>query len=357
MPYIAKKGLPFDYRGAVKVEDCKSSAEVMEKAGLDWEVAKCEVYSKFPVEEDVMNHQNIYKDHHFMGHDENLAPALYAKIPNGYATYRKDYGIPLGIVKERYTPVQNSEAFSFFDDAIGKNAAIWQTAGFFGMGERIFVSAKLPNTITVKGDPVDSYLVFTNSHDGSSGVKILFTPIRIICLNTLNAAIRTTSNYVTFRHTKSVHQSISTAKEILGICDKTSYYLQQMYTEMYKTKFTDKQFMETIGTIILSEKERNDLKAGGYTIKHIFDRDYNAISFANISTQKIKALGNIEYYYHGGGPGQKEIEGTGWGVYNALTGFYSNMENNEGAKRMDTLLYGDRSRKIETIGNLILANN
>ena len=110
MPYIAKKGLPFDYRGAIKVEDCKSSAEVMEKAGLDWEVAKCEVYSKFPVEEDVMNHQDIYKDHHFMGHDENFAPALYAKIPNGYATYRKDYGIPLGIVKERYTPVQNSEA-------------------------------------------------------------------------------------------------------------------------------------------------------------------------------------------------------------------------------------------------------
>ena len=190
MPYIAKKGLPFVYKGAVDVTECKSSAEVMEKACLDWEVAKCEVYSKFPVEEDVMKQQSIYQDHHFMAHDENLAPALYAKIPNGYATYRKDYGIPLGIVKERYTPVQNNEAFSFFDDAIGKNAAIWQTAGYFGMGERIFVSAKLPNTITVKGDPVDSYLVFTNSHDGSSGVKILFTPIRIVCLNTLNAAIR-----------------------------------------------------------------------------------------------------------------------------------------------------------------------
>ncbi len=354
MPYIAKKGLPFDYRGAVKVEDCKSSAEVMEKAGLNWEVAKCEVYSKFPVEEDVMNHQDIYKDHHFMGHDENLAPALYAKIPNGYATYRKDYGIPLGIVKERYTPVQNSEAFSFFDDAIGKNAAIWQTAGFFGMGERIFVSAKLPNTITVKGDPVDSYLVFTNSHDGSSGVKILFTPIRIVCLNTLNAAIRTTSNYVTFRHTKSVHQSISTAKEILGICDVISENLKEAYTEMAKITIKDDKFQELVGQLVLSQGELDKLKEGGYTIKSIFNRNYNAIEYADISTQKFKAMTNIEYYYHNG-IGQKEIEGTGWGVYNALTGYYSNMENNEGTKRLDTLLYGDRARKIQLFGETILA--
>ena len=353
MPFIRQKGLPFVYKGAVDVTDCTSSVEVMEKANLDWEVAKCEVYSKFPVEEDVMQDQSIYREHHFMAHDENLAPALYAKIPNGYATYRKDYGIPLGIVKERYTPVQNVEAFQFFDDAIGKNGAIWQTAGFFGRGERIFVSAKLPNTIEVKGDPVDSYLVFTNSHDGSSGVKILFTPIRIICLNTLNAAIRNTDNYVSFRHTRSVHESISTAKEILGICDTISDNLKEAYTEMAKITIKDDKFQQLIGELILSQNEIDKLKEGGYTIKSIFNRNYNALEFANISTQKFKALTNIEYYYHNG-IGQKEIEGTGWGVYNALTGYYSNMENNEGTKRLDTLLYGDRARKIQLFGETIL---
>lgn len=353
MPFIRVKGLPFVYKGSVNVEDCHTSEEVMEKANLNWEVAKCEVYSKFPVEEDVMNKQDIYTEHHFMAHDENLTPALYAKIPNGYATYRKDYGIPLGIVKERYTPVQNIEAFQFFDDAIGKNGAIWQTAGFFGMGERIFVSAKLPNTIEVKGDPVDSYLVFTNSHDGSSGVKILFTPIRIICLNTLNAAIRNTDNYVSFRHTRSVHESISTAKEILGICNVISDNLKEAYTEMAKITIKDDKFQQLVGELILSQNEIDKLKEGGYTIKSIFNRNYNALEFANISTQKFKALTNIEYYYHNG-IGQKEIEGTGWGVYNALTGYYSNMENNEGTKRLDTLLYGDRSRKIQLFGETIL---
>ena len=78
------------------------------------------------------------------------------------------------------------------------------------------------------------------------------------------------------------------------------------------------------------------------------------IEYADISTQKFKAMTNIEYYYHNG-IGQKEIEGTGWGVYNALTGYYSNMENNEGTKRLDTLLYGDRARKIQLFGETILA--
>ena len=354
MASVRPKGLPFVYKGVTDVTDCVTSEEVMCKAGLDWTVSKQEIYSKSPVEGDIATKLSVIPegiDYKLFGKD------VFVKTPGGYAISREDNGVALGIVKDRYTPVQNIEAFKFFDDAIGKNSAIWYTAGCCDYGSRIFVSAKLPDNILVHGDPVDNYLVFTNSHDGTTGVKILFTPIRVICFNMLNAAIKNASSYISFRHTKSVHDSISTAKEVLGICKKTSIFLQDMYNAMYKIKVTDRQFMDIIGKIVLSEKERDALTQGGYTIKHIFDRDYNAIDFVNISTQKIKALGNIEYYYHGAGPGQKEIEGTGWGVYNALTGFYSNMENNEGEKRMDTLLYGDRSRKIESIGNLILGLN
>lgn len=55
---------------------------------------------------------------------------IYRKCDNAFATYRTDYNIPLGVVKSKYTIVQNNDAFNFFDDAIGKNSAIWQTAGF-----------------------------------------------------------------------------------------------------------------------------------------------------------------------------------------------------------------------------------
>lgn len=342
MSYVVK-GAPFRYRGAVNIENCKTAAEVMSVAGLDWNVAKCELVAKMPL------HQNKAEDNGFVFGSNN-----YVDCPNAFATYRTDHNIPLGIVKERYTPVQNVEAFTFFDGAIGKDKAIWQTAGFFGMGERIFVSAKLPKNILVNGDPVENYLVFTTSHDGSSGVKILFTPIRVICQNTLNAAIRTSSNFVSFRHTKSVYQKIDVAAEILGICDSQIQFLNEQYNFMKKIQMNDTQAQEIFANVILTEDEQFRIKETGHTIGQIVTRDWRAIQDSQISMKKVNTIAEMNNYYFSG-VGQREILGTAWGVYGAVTGYYANVDNSEGTKRMDSLLYGDKSRKIELAGNLLIA--
>ena len=328
----AVKGAPFRYRGAINVEDCTTSLDCMIKANLNWEVAKCKLVAEIEDE-----NKNI----------------LHVDCPNAFGTYRTDLNIPLGVVKERYTPVQNNEAFKFFDGAIGKDKAIWQTAGFFGNGERIFVSAKLPNNIFVNGDPVDNYLVFTTSHDGSSGVKILFTPIRVICQNTLNAAIRKAENFVSFRHTASVHNNLDIAAEILGICDNKIKDLNEEYNQMYKIKMTDQQAQEVFAKTILSQTELDKIKFTGHTIGQIIMRDWKAIEDSEISMKKVNVLSEMNNYYFSG-VGQQTIIGTAWGVYGAITGYYSNVDNAMGAKRMDSLLYGDKSRKIETAGNLLL---
>ena len=343
MAYFVK-GAPFRYKGAVNVEDCKTSADVMQKAGLAWDVAKCELIAKMPgLIEDTDKSSGF-----MMGGD------YYEICPNAYATYRTDHNIPLGIVKDRYTIVQNTEAFSFFDKAIGRDKAIWQTAGFFGRGERVFVSAKLPNNIIVNGDPVENYLVFTTSHDGSSGVKILFTPIRVICENTLNAAIRSASNYVSFRHTNSVHNNISIADEILGICRNTTGFLNEEYNQMAKTTMTDEQAQMVFANVILSEKEIVNVNLTGHTIQQIITRDWRAIQDCEISMKKVNALCEMNNYYFTG-IGQRQILGTAWGVMNAVSGFYSNVDNIDGTKRMDSLLFGDKSRKIEKANNLVFA--
>jgi phage/plasmid-like protein (TIGR03299 family) len=339
----AVKGAPFRYRGAVNVEECKTAADVMFAAGLDWEVAKCELVAKMPI------HTDKPENGGFVFGSNN-----YVDCPNAYATYRTDYNIPLGIVKERYTPVQNIDAFTFFDGAIGKDKAIWQTAGFFGSGERIFVSAKLPKNILVDGDPVENYLVFTTSHDGSSGVKILFTPIRVVCQNTLNAAIATSSNFVSFRHTKFVHQKIDVAAEILGICDSQIQFLNEQYNFMKKIKMNDTKAQEIFANVILTEDEQFRVKQTGHTIGQIVTRDWRAIQDSQISMKKVNTIVEMNNYYFSGA-GQREILGTAWGVYGAVTGYYANVDNSEGTKRMDSLLYGDKSRKIELAGNLLIA--
>lgn len=337
------KGKPWNYQGAVNVEHCKTAAEVMYAAGLNWNVAKCELVAKMPL------HNDRAEDNGFVFGSNN-----YVDCPNAFAVYRTDHNIPLGIVKERYTPVQNIDAFTFFNDAIGKNKAIWQTAGFFGMGERVFVSAKLPKNILVNGDPIENYLVFTTSHDGSTGVKILFTPIRVVCENTLNAAIATSNNYVCFRHTISVHDNISTAAEILGICETRINDLQEQFNAMRKIQITDDKAQQIFANVILTDDELFRLKQTGHTIGQIVTRDWRAINDSQISMKKVNTIAEINNYYFDG-IGQRAILGTAYGVYNAVTGYYSNVDNSEGIKRMDSLLYGNKSHKIELAGNLVLA--
>ena len=340
--YITK-GAPWKYRGAHNVECCKTAEDVMRCAGLDWTVAKCELVAQMP-----LHHDRPEADGFVFGSYN------YVECPNAFATYRTDTNTPLGIVKDRYTPVQNIEAFTFFNGAIGKDKAVWQTAGWFGNGERIFVSAKLPRNIFVKGDPVENYLVFTTSHDGTSGVKILFTPIRIVCENTLNAAIAGATSYVSFRHTKSVHNNLDIAAELLEISARKTEFLQEKYILMSNKTMKDNSAFEIFGNVILTEDELFRLEQTGHNIEQIIKRDWKAIEDSQISMKKVNTLSEITNYYFLG-VGQREIVGTAWGIYNAITGYYSNVDNSSGIKRMDSLLYGDKSRKIELAGNLLIA--
>lgn len=346
------KGIPFRYKGAKNVEECTTSEEVIKKAGLDWEVAKCPLIAKMPFEtiKDEFKADEEYdnSDAFVRGSD------VYRQCPSAFATYRTDADIPLGIVKGKYTEVQNIEAFKFFDDAIGKDKAIWQTAGFFGNGERIFVSAKLPEGIKVNNnDYVDNYLVFTNSHDGSTGIKILFTPIRVVCENTLNAAIKGSTNYVSFRHTKSVHDNIDSAAEILGISKTLRDTFAEQVEHMSKIKMTDAQVQNFFADVILSEDEKYKLQMTGHVISEIILKNWRAIQDSEISMKKVNVLSSMNDYYFDG-PGQREALGTGWGAYNAVTGYYSNIDNAEGLKRMDSILYGSKASKIQMAGNLIM---
>ena len=336
------KGVPFGYKGTINVEDCKTAEEVIEKSKLNWEVDKTEIYAQMP--------QSLNPESNNAGFLRG--GNFYSYIPGNFAIYRKDLNIPLGVVKDKYTPVQNRDAFKFFDDAIGKNEAIWQTAGFFGNGEKILVTAKLRRHIVVNNDIIDNYLVFATSHDGSMGVKILLTPIRVVCENTLNAALKDNDAYITYRHTEKVHDKLDIAHQILGICDIRIKSLEELYNGFNKIKLTDKDAANYFAKLILSKQEYDNLYTTGHDAMQLVLRSRDAMNDAEISARKCNTIAEL-YYYYINGIGQKEFIGTGWGAYNAVNGYYSNVDNISGEKRMDSLLFGDKANKIKQSGVLI----
>lgn len=334
-------GLPWNSGIGVDVSDCTSSHEVMEKAKLNFIVDKCELMSKMPFQVNGNNKINtIAGEFAHNGH-------LFRNCPNAYGTYRTDINAPLGLVKAKYEVVQNRDAFDFFDDAIGEGKAVWDRAGCFGYGHKIFVSAKLPVETIVGKDKIDNYLVFSNSHDGSTSVNILFSPIRVICTNMLNSAFNSAESYIRFRHTSKVKEKLQRGAEILRIACEHAKTAQDIYNSLLKIKMSDEQVMRYISTLVLNEAELKAVDSYNpkFGIVKLFAKDYATMEEANISMRKVGILTNMFEYYLDG-IGQQHIAGTAWGAYNSITGFYSNVANLEGEKRVDSLLWGGANKNM-----------
>lgn len=339
------KGAAWNYLGSKDVSDCSTAEEVMEKAGLNYTVAKAplrlEIESRNEIDIDGIKFSYTGKNNNIQQDSFYRNGYEYPALNGQYGTYRTDNNIPLGFVKQRYEVVQNNVAFKFFDDAIGKDKAIFERAGAWGHGHRIFVAAKLPTNIRVNGDITENYLVFTNAHDGSQSVDILFTPVRLICQNMLNGAIRTAEAAVRFRHTQGVHSKIMTGAEILGISEVKARHCEYLLNQLAKIKVTDEEVETYIAKSVLSPVEVNNVRLLDLKdpVGNLAIGQYKTINDANISTRKANTIVELNNYYHTG-IGQKEFAGTMYGLYNAFTGYASNVKTGEGEKRCHDLLYG-----------------
>lgn len=241
-----------------------------------------------------------------MDYNVDLAPAyakigdLYVPIPNTKATYRTDSNTPFGAVGNKYTVVQNLEAFTFFDSIIENGEAIYETAGVLGDGERIFLCAKMPNYITIDGtnDVTNVYIVFTMSHDGSGAVKAMITPVRVVCANTLRMAIGQAKNTINIRHTASAQARISEAANLLGL---TNIYVNECNEILNKLAVTkiDNTFVDSIINKVFDTTK---------------DGEKTTTKTANI-LQAVKA----DYL---NGVGQGGIIGTAYGLLNGLTHYF-----------------------------------
>jgi phage/plasmid-like protein (TIGR03299 family) len=186
MMYVREK--PWHGLGTV-VAEAPASSDALRFAGLDWKV----------LQEPVFNSRG--------------------GIIKGYkANVRDSDASVLGIVGDRYKVVQNADAFSFTDDLIGGDVR-YETAGSLREGKQIWLLAKMPER-RIAGDEVEPYLCFTNSHDGSSGVKVCMTPIRVVCNNTLNLALTSAKRIWSLRHTENVHERLDEARDCLFRADE-----------------------------------------------------------------------------------------------------------------------------------------
>lgn len=261
---------------------------------------------------------------------KQLYTATNLVATNTFGTFRDDIDQYLGTVGKDYTVVQNVDCFTFFDSIVGEGKAIFETAGALGKGEKVFITAKLPSDIIVGNDVIEQYLFLYNSHDGSAAVTCAFTPVRIVCNNTLVAALRNCSNKVSIKHTKNVLDSLSMAHQLMGIIAPLKEEYSKVYNKMLDVKITDERVRELIEMALKPQKEQ--VEDFSKQFKNVVDGIFDFTM--SDSTQK-------------------GISNTLWGVYNGVTGYYNNVQYNNANDKMNSILFGNYNKKAQSTLNLL----
>ena len=184
----------------------------------------------------------------------------------------------------------------------------------------------------------------------------MITPVRVICTNMLNGAINKADCHIRLRHTKSVKEKLELGAQVLKVACEHALDAQEMYRRLAKVTMKDEQVYEYLCNLQLTPAEiqkimQYDNKTG---FKRLINRDYRLLEATEISTRKANILSNMFDYYNDG-IGQKDIYGTAWGAYNAVTGFYSNVANLEGEKRMNSLVWGSANNNMNKALNNAIA--
>jgi len=313
------------------VEQYPTSAEAIRFAGLDYTVEKRPLF----IHDDIgFNSQSLNQD----------IVLSDIEVPNYYANVRTDNKAVLGVVGKDYEIVQNVDAFTFFDSIVGGGDGIlYETAGALGKGERIFITAKLPGYIRVGNDDfIEKYLFLTTSHDGFGSITAAFTPIRVVCNNTLNAAMRNLSGDIKIRHTASANVRLKQAHTLMGISSNLGHELEEVFNHWAKVRITDSEVKKLIQVAMAPNKETlNNLTAG---------KTEELSGYYTNTVDKV-------YEYAMSSPTQQmnTTAGTVFGAYNAITGYFQNVRNyKDGDAKFKSIIEGTAKKRAQAAFDLCM---
>lgn len=211
----------------------------------------------------------------------------------------KEAEVLLGLVSRRYQPLQNVEAFEFFDPIVGEKKAFFETAGALGAGERIWVMAKMPGAMAiVPGDDCLKYLLLSNTHSGDGSVIVKFTSVRVVCQNTLMLAMDDGQKAYRVRHSKKMQFKLDELADFLAITQDVFLKAEQKFQRLAKIQMIGDRLDSYLAAVfpLSAAQKKNGTRPARWDFLHEI--------FAKRADLQM--------------PG---VRGTLWGAYNAITMF------------------------------------
>lgn len=317
------------------VAEAPSIAEGIKLAGLDWKV---------------MSQSLLRAD------GENVDE--FAKV-----FVRSDNNKTLAVVGPNTHPLQNVHAFDFFEDFVKASECKLETAGSLDEGRKIWVMAKIqrPNSEIVKGDEVAKFVLLSNSHDGTTAVRVGYTPIRVVCANTLAMAhSNAQSKLIRIRHTSDVKKNVDSVRETMKIADEAFEATAEQYRFLANRSINENDLRKYVKLVFkldendskVSTRSKNMLdaivkkhqdKMEAARLKAIVDSvECNNEELKKENKNILEAiLLNMEA---GKGTDNAASRGSFWTAYNAVTEYLNYERGNTADTRLNSLWFGQNAK-------------
>lgn len=271
--------------------------QMMKEAGLDWEVNKVPLYAE-------LGEKRVYSG----------AEALVRSTDNRI----------LDVVTQNWNPCQNREAFEFFNDFIGNGDMQMHTAGSLRNGKYVWALAKVNESFDLfGGDKVDSYLLFSNPHQFGKSITVQFTPIRVVCMNTLSLSLSTKADrMLRVDHRQSFNGD--SVKETLGIAKEKLTKYKEMAAFLGSKLYTAEALLNYFKEVFPSSSQKEEAE----------------------TSRAAKLAREIVHVQ----PGHDYAEGSWWQAYNAVTYLTDHELGRTNDNRMFSSWFGtNKDRKIKAL--------
>lgn len=292
----------------VPVSNDLTPAQMMDKAGLDWKVREVESFIEFDGK----------------------------RMPTGLKSLvRETDGRILTNVGENWNPVQNETAFEFFSEFVMAGDMEMHTAGSLKDGQMVWALAKVKSDFELfGGDRVESYLLFSNPHQYGKSIDVRFTPIRVVCNNTLTLSLdQKAEKSVRIGH--RVEFDPSSVKEALGIAAKKLNTYKDMAEFLGKKRFTTDSYIEYLNAVF---PRTADKKVQG-----------KSLSIDTLSRNAKLAHDSLESQ-----PGAEFAEGSWWQAFNSVTFITDHVQGRNSDNRLYSSWFGgNQVRKRDALKTAI----
>src|SRR3990167_7638573 len=308
---------PWHHLGIV-LNNPPTSAEAIKAAGMDWQV--------------------VSRDLYWSRDNNNLE-----EVPNRVALVRSSDEKLLAVVSKEYTPLQNSEAFEFFDSLVLHKLASYETAGVLCEGRKVWIQAKLTDDLMIQGEQHKPYVLLRNGHDGSTAVMVMPALQRVVCNNTLQLALRE-GGITHLKHCHGIKDKLEAARQVFSLTTEKMKHLVGLLDALAAMPMDATQFEQYLNDVLELEPTVIDETE----MEHDAEHSERGEKFRVSMRDKIREI-------HEGGIGFTPGTGTYLGAYNSVVAFVDHFGGSRARDRGNWVLFGGGRKLKDKALDLALA--